>query len=419
MLKRIHVTQLLLGMYIAEFCGSWMEHPFVRANFLLDKSKDLEKIRSSSIREIWIDSSRGLDVPASVPAVDHKQVLSKVDASLKKLEAVMPVAPVAARVSMEREMQRAARIVDQAKQAVVAMFHEVRMGNVVDAAKAQGLVEDIAESVARNPAALISIARIKTADDYTYLHSVAVCALMIALARQLGLEQARISSAGLAGLLHDLGKAAVPQRILNKPGDLTDAEFAVIQEHPSKGYDMLRRVDGMDEIAMDVCLHHHEKIDGSGYPKGLKADEITLLAKMGAVCDVYDAITSNRPYRKGWDPAEALRKMAEWTPGHFDSSVFAVFVKCIGIYPVGSLVAMKSGRLGVVVEQSDTVLTKPKVKLFFSTRSGMRIPAEILDLSRAGITDGIVAREDPVKWGFPDLNELWSGIEGLGRQAKR
>lgn len=143
------------------------------------------------------------------------------------------------------------------------------------------------------------------------------------------------------------------------------------------------------------------------------------MAKMGAVCDVYDAITSNRPYRKGWDPAEALRKMAEWTPGHFDSSVFAVFVKCIGIYPVGSLVSMKSGRLGVVTEQSDTVLTKPKVKLFFSTRSSMRIPAEIVDLSRAGTTDGIVAREDPVKWGFPDLNELWSGIEGLGRQAKR
>ena len=416
MLKRIHVDQLLVGMYIAEFCGSWMEHPFIRANFLLAKSTDLEKIRSSSIREVWIDSSRGLDVPASVPTVDPKQVESEVDASLKKLDAV---APVAARVSMEREMQRAAQIVDQAKQAVVAMFHEVRMGNVVDATRAQGLVEDIEASVARNPAALISIARIKTADDYTYLHSVAVCALMIALARQLGLEQARVSSAGLAGLLHDLGKAAVPQRILNKPGDLTDAEFAVIKVHPSKGYDMLRRVDGMDEIAMDVCLHHHEKIDGSGYPKGLRGDEISVIAKMGAVCDVYDAISSNRPYRKGWDPAEALRKMAEWTPGHFDSSVFAAFVKCIGIYPVGSLVGMKSGRLGVVIEQSDTVLTKPKVKLFFSTRSGMRIPAEIIDLSRAGITDGIVAREDPAKWGFPDLNELWSGIEGLGRQAKR
>ncbi|MCX7235181.1 MAG: DUF3391 domain-containing protein, partial [Burkholderiales bacterium] len=209
MLKRIHVDQLLVGMYIAEFCGSWMEHPFVRANFLLAKSKDLEKIRSSSIREVWIDSSKGLDVPASAPTVDPKQLESEVDASLKKLDAV---APVAARVTIEREMQRAAQIVDQAKQAVVAMFHEVRMGNVVDAAKAQGLVEDIAQSVASNPAALISIARIKTADDYTYLHSLAVCALMIALSRQLGLEQARVGSAGLAGLLHDLGKAAVPQR---------------------------------------------------------------------------------------------------------------------------------------------------------------------------------------------------------------
>jgi HD-GYP domain-containing protein (c-di-GMP phosphodiesterase class II) len=178
---------------------------------------------------------------------------------------------------------------------------------------------------------------------------------------------------------------------------------------------MLLNGEKMDPVALDVCLHHHEKVDGSGYPKGLKGDEISLLAKMGAVCDVYDAITSNRAYKTGWDPAESLRKMAEWSKGHFDPAVFQAFVKSMGIYPVGSLVLMKSGRIGVVTEQAGKSLTTPKVKMFYSTKSSLRIPAMMVDLSSADTLDRIAGREDPAKWRFPDLHELWSGIEGLGR----
>jgi HD-GYP domain-containing protein (c-di-GMP phosphodiesterase class II) len=163
-------------------------------------------------------------------------------------------------------------------------------------------------------------------------------------------------------------------------------------------------------LVLDVCLHHHEKTDGSGYPKGLKADEISLFAKMGAVCDVYDAITSNRPYKSGWDPAESLRKMAEWSNGHFDGKVFQAFVKSLGIYPIGSLVKLTSGRLGVVVEQTGKSLTTPSVKVFFSTKSNMRIVPEVIDLSQQGAVEKIVSREDPAKWRFSDLNELWSGL---------
>jgi HD-GYP domain-containing protein (c-di-GMP phosphodiesterase class II) len=318
-------------------------------------------------------------------------------------------------VSIEREMARAAQICKQSKQAVIAMFQEVRMGNAVDTGGARRLVEDISDSVSRNPSALISMARIKTADDYTYMHSVAVCAMMVALGRQLGLDDAQTRSAGLAGLLHDLGKALMPPLILNKPGKLTVSEFGVIKSHPVEGHGLLLNVEKMDPVALDVCLHHHEKMDGSGYPKGLKGDEISLLAKMGAVCDVYDAITSNRPYKAGWDPAESLRKMAEWSKGHFDPAVFQAFVKSMGIYPVGSLVLMKSGRIGIVTEQAGKSLTTPKVKLFYSTKSSLRIPALMVDLSRADTVDRIAGREDPDKWRFPDLHELWSGIEGLGR----
>jgi HD-GYP domain-containing protein (c-di-GMP phosphodiesterase class II) len=233
---------------------------------------------------------------------------------------------------------------------------------------------------------------------------------MIALSRQLGLDEEQTRLAGLAGLLHDLGKAMVPNAILNKPGKLTDEEFAEVKKHPEYGHAALLQGADVPEIALDVCLHHHEKVDGSGYPKGLKADQITLFAKMGAVCDVYDAITSNRPYKAGWDPAESLRKMAEWAKGHFDEAVFQAFVKSLGIYPIGSLVLLASGRIGVVIEQSEKSLLAPKVKVFYSVKSGSRIRPEVLDLSRPpGNTDKISGREDPAKWNFPDLDELWAG----------
>ena len=242
------------------------------------------------------------------------------------------------------------------------------------------------------------------------MHSVAVCAMMVALAKQLGLDEEQTRSAGLAGLMHDLGKAAMPMEVLNKPGKLTDSEFAIIKTHPEKGYDMLKDGKDVDPMVLDVCLHHHEKTDGSGYPKGLKADQISLFAKMGAVCDVYDAITSNRPYKTGWDPAESLRKMAEWANGHFDTKVFQAFVKSLGIYPIGSLVRLSSGRLGVVVEQTTKSLTTPCVKVFFSTKSNLRIPPVVVDLSKPGENDKIASREDPAKWRIADLNELWSGL---------
>jgi putative nucleotidyltransferase with HDIG domain len=315
------------------------------------------------------------------------------------------IAPVTADV----EIERATKICLQAKQAVVSMFEEARMGNTVDVGGARQLVEEISDSVARNPGALISLARLKKVDDYTYMHSVAVCAMMVALAKQLGFDEVQTRLAGLAGLMHDLGKALMPMEVLNKPGKLTDAEFSIIKSHPVEGHKMLLGSINVDPMVLDVCLHHHEKTDGSGYPKGIKDNEISLFAKMGAICDVYDAITSNRPYKSGWDPAESLRKMAEWTNGHFDPRVFQAFVKSMGIYPVGSLVRLTSGRIGVVMEQAGKSLTTPSVKVFFSTKSDMRITPQIIDLSRPENTEKIAGREDPAKWNFSDLNELWSG----------
>jgi putative nucleotidyltransferase with HDIG domain len=410
MLKRISVHQLTVGMFLKELCGSWMEHPFWRTSFVITEQKDIDSILASSIKEVWIDSSKGKDVPAGETAVSEAQSDTQVDDELK---AIAQAQRVTGAVSAAVEIERAARICRQSKQAVVSMFQEARMGKTVNAEGAQRLVEEISDSVARNSSALISLARLKTADDYTYMHSIAVCAMMIALARQLGLDEVEIKLAGMAGLLHDLGKAAMPMDVLNKPGKLTDAEFAIIKSHPVEGHKMLVAASNVHPVVLDVCLHHHEKMDGSGYPSRLKGDAISQFAKMGAVCDVYDAITSNRPYKPGWDPAESLRKMAEWAEGHFDQKVFQAFVKSLGIYPIGSLVRLTSGRIGVVMEQTSKSLTTPCVKVFFSTKSNLRITPEMVDLSLPSCSDRIAAREDPEKWHFPDLNELWSGLPGV------
>lgn len=302
---------------------------------------------------------------------------------------------------------RAAKICSAAKREVTKMFTEARLGRVVNVSNAMPLVEEISQSVLRNPDALIGLARLKTKDDYTYMHSVAVCALMVALARQLGLDEAQVREAGFAGLLHDIGKMMIPDEILNKPGALTREEFHVIQTHPEEGHKLLTQGQGVSAVALDVCLHHHEKIDGTGYPHRLSGEAISLYARMGAVCDVYDALTSNRAYKNGWCPAEAVRRMADW-PGHFDEKVFQAFVKSTGIYPVGTLVLMDSGRLGVVIEQSDKSLLTPRVKVFFSTKSGTHINPEIVNLAGPGKSDKIIGSEDPAKWSLKNVNEVWT-----------
>lgn len=396
MRKKIKVHDLRMGMYIDELCGSWMDHPFWKTSFRLEDSKDLAVLQQSVIREVWIDTAKGLDVAAQVKEVSAEEADQQAESVL--LQAAVPAHKQEERVSLEQELERARKLQSKAKQAVIAMFGQARMGKALQIDEMAPLVDEISQSVSRNSGALLSLARLKNKDDYTYLHSVAVCALMIALGKQMGMEGDVLKSLGMAGLLHDVGKMAVPDDVLNKPGRLTEQEFDVVKTHSARGWEMLKGSFGVDNVALDVCLHHHERIDGAGYPDKLSGEALSLFARMGAVCDVYDAITSNRCYKAGWAPAEALRKMAEWQDGHFDPIVFQAFVKTVGIYPVGTLLKLKSGRLAVVVEQSSQSLLKPLVKVFFSSRSNVPIAMEIIDMSRT--QDAIESVEDAAKWGL-------------------
>lgn len=431
MLKRIRTQDLTLGMFLHEFCGSWMDYPFWRSKFLLKDAKDLTRILNTSINEVWIDTSRGLDVASSAAVVTREQADAEIDTAFSQLAdlpeldaepqafALPPVRqqqqhrPSYPPSSMEEELKKAAHICRESKGAMVAMFNEARMGRALKVPDLQNLVENISASMTRHPDALISLVRLKKADEYTYMHSVAVCALMLALGRKIKLNAAQLSAAGMAGLLHDLGKAGIPLSVLNKPGKLTDEEFNLVRQHPVEGHRMLVQSGMRDPAVLDACLHHHEKINGQGYPGRLQGGAISLLARMTAICDVYDAITSDRPYKRGWDPSVSLRNMAEWCSSHFDEGLFHSFVKSIGVYPVGSMVRLQSKRIGVVVEQSPGALLLPRISTFYCLESNQHVPQELVDLSRPGCTDKIIARENPEHWRLPQAKTMHAGMAPL------
>jgi len=384
MLKKIKTEDLVLGMYFCGFEAAWLDHPFWKNKFLLKNENELKQARASGIAYCWIDISRGLDVAEQAPTD-----ASEVDA--EQAEPAPPALEPAPVPAIDTTLMDAMALRETAKKATKAMFSEARMGKVLDMERCVSVVEEIASSVVKSPSGMLSVLRLKLADEYTYLHSVAVCALMVALGRTLGLDEAACREAGLGGFLHDVGKAFIPHELLNKPGKLTDEEFTQIKKHPELGYKYLSQDPNVPDYARDVCLHHHEKMDGNGYPEALRSGSISLYSRMAAICDVYDALTSDRPYKRAWDPAEAISTMATWT-GHFDRAMFLAFVKTLGIYPVGSIVKLESGRSGFVIRQNAQDLTRPVLKVFRYNDSMEMSDTEILDLMATPEADTIVAR---------------------------
>jgi putative nucleotidyltransferase with HDIG domain len=384
-IKLIPVARLRPGMYVHDLHCGWLQHDFVRNRFLVAGPEDVARIRALGVPEVSIDTERGLD-PDAAPEAPAAAAASLADPP-------PPAVHTASKVAGTQE--RARTLHREANEIVRNLLADVRLGRQIEIEKVEPLVARIVDSIFTRADALLPLARLKQHDRYTFQHSVSVCALMTAFARTLGLPRETIREIAIGALLHDVGKARIPDEILNKPGKLTEAEFERMKSHVVQSKLILMATPGISPIALEVAAQHHERFDGSGYPNRLAGEAISLYGRMAAIVDVYDAITSERVYHKGMPPTEALRKLLEWSSNHFEPRLVQAFIRSVGIYPTGALVRLESKRLAVVQAQHADKPTLPRVKVIFHT-AGHYLQPEDLDLRRS--QDRIVAHEDFAAW---------------------
>jgi putative nucleotidyltransferase with HDIG domain len=395
MIKKIDIAQLIPGMYIHDLNCGWMDHPFAANRFTVKDATVALELRGIGVHELYIDTGKGLDI---AEAMTEEEVSDEIQEQILHIAEDKP-APVAA-VSLAEEAFRARKLHGEANRIVKGIITDIRLGQQIEMEKVEPLVENMVDSIFRHQDALIPLARLKTHDEYTFQHSVSVCALMVAFARGLKLSRDIIKEIAIGALLHDVGKAKVPDSILNKPAKLTDAEFNKMKSHVVQSIIILQNTPGISQIALDVAGQHHERFDGTGYPNNLKGDEISLYGQMGAIVDVYDAITSERVYHKGMPPTEALRKLLEWSKFHFSPEMVQTFIRTLGIYPSGSLVRLSGNRLGIVLEQNMEKMLQPKVKMFYHAEKLHYLPPEEIDLAHPSCQEKIVSHEAFEKWGI-------------------
>lgn len=411
LIKKVAVERLTTGMFIHDFDCGWLEVPFFRRSLEITDDSMIEKILKHGIREVYIDSSRGLDV-SDAPTKD--EVETAVQAELEQIvgNEIIP----AQDLSIEEELARSVEVRRQAESTVASFMRNVREGKRIDMKAVDETIHKMTDSVFENVDAMLCLSQLKSRDEYTFQHSVNSCIIMLAFGRFIGTNRATAGAMGMGGLLHDIGKMRVSKTVLNKPAKLTDAEFDVMRKHVDLGLEILKERDEIPENVLKIAGEHHERFDGSGYPRGLKGDAISRIGQMSSIVDVYDAITSDRCYHDGMQPAQALRKIYEWSEFHFNRPLVESFIKCIGIYPMGTVVKMESGHLAVVIRGGgEQNALRPMVRLIYDIRNKAKLknPANV-DLSDGKSSDRILCAESPHKWGVNPMEHL-AEMAGIAR----
>lgn len=426
MLFRVKPDDAEIGMFIHAFEGRWLDHPFWRSRFLIETPDQLARIHGSGVETLIIDQGRsrkpfdsargemierrsGAERLVAVERRAPQQTARAIAAASYQMRKARPA-------SYAQERRRAERIIGKSRQAVIDMFDTARLGRAVEVSKLAPLVRMIGDSIERHSRALLGLVRLKQKDEYTYLHSVAVCALMINFARHLKLDEAEVQDLGVAGLLHDVGKVAISDMVLLKPGKLDSRERMMVEGHPRAGHALLAQSPDIPAAALEVALRHHEKIDGSGYPDRLSDAALSLHARMGAICDVYDAVTSNRPYKDAWTPCEALTEMQKWS-GHFDPQLLERFADSLGIYPVGTLVRLSTAELGIVAGSAGESGDHVMVRAFFDCDALAEIAPVDRKIAPGAEHPRIVGRDSPGFWRFDDWDILRCRIMAEGHVA--
>jgi len=363
---KVDVSQLKKGMYVSELDRSWTETSFLLQGVLIDGEEEIAEFQKTC-EHVFIDADKSHEsvyahLRSLTTLTQESNPKNKFSDTHESHEADLE------QNNFQKELKVARKLHTRTRSFIDHALEDVRLGQAVNTDAAKELVTEVANSITRSPHALVWLTNLKERDEYTSIHCMNVCVMAVSFGRTLGMSKAELETLGLGGLLHDLGKMRVPLEILNKPSKLTFEEFEVMKTHPVEGYNMLKEQDDLPSEVLDIVKHHHERRNGKGYPSQLDGDQINNMTRIVAIVDVYDAITSDRCYHDAISPYDALKNMYEWVKEDFDKDMIEKFIKCLGIYPIGCVVELNLGHVGIVVSASEKSKLRPIVMLVLNSK---------------------------------------------------
>jgi len=387
--RKIDVNDLGLGMYVAELDRPWLDTPFLFQGFPILSEQELEELRRCCLF-VYIDEEQSVALtPQHFDAAPHGRPVERFETRQLNREAPHERRKYNRnRLAFEAELPRAHDVYLRAHRYIATVLEDIRLGRGINIEQARELSERTVESIINNENALVWLTLLKRKDEYTSYHSINVCVLSVLFGRHLGLTEGELKVLGLGALLHDIGKMRVPVTLLNKTSPLTPLELAEMHRHPEHGTAMLAAREGVPPQVREIVYNHHERVDGSGYPRGLKGEQIGLFPMLVSVVDVYDAMTSDRAYHLRISPHEALNVMYGWAASHFKEELMEEFIRCLGIYPVGSIVELSSGEVGVVLTVNREHHLQPTLLLVLDRNKRAHDVPKLLNLElqhRAGV----------------------------------
>lgn len=395
MKTKVDVHDLSKGMYVTELDRPWLGTPFIFQGFEIQSDEELTQLRSLC-QHVYVlneDTLSGPSVRQTKPRVStlptpKARTIPQISVEVATSEFSSRLIPnsgqppqrYADQTPVEEELQQATELEQKTREVLYSILDDVRLGRSVDTPGAKKAVARMTESVIRNPDALVWLTHLKKKHEYTALHSMRVCVLALALGRHLGYDEERLNILGVGALLHDIGKLRVPAEILDKPDSLTRAEFEIMKEHVPNGMKILENAEGISPTALEVVGRHHERYSGNGYAFGLQGDAIGEFGLISAIVDTYDAITSDRSYHLSLSAADALKIIYEGRDRAYHPWLTEQFIQCMGIFPIGSIVELSTGNIGVVITANRLRRLRPRVALVLSPEKKPLAPVNILDL---------------------------------------
>ncbi len=388
---KVFSENLKLGMHVSDLDIPWIESPFLFQGFKIKEIEEIQQLQSTC-NYVYVDTEktpieltrklRTISKTIQKPARKKKRKPTKIDFT----DTVTLKRSKFDKNAFTDNLISARKSRDKTRIYIEEMLSQAKMGKVVDTERAKTLVAELANNIVNNLDASMWLTQLKKRDEYTAIHSLNVCVLSLTLGRALDLSTEELHELGLGALLHDIGKMQVPLEVLNKPGKLSQDEFEIMKTHPQKGYEMLLKDNSLSQEVLSIVKSHHERLNASGYPDSLSKQEITYFTKIVTITDVYDAVTSDRVYHDGMTPHEAMQRLYEWMPENFDQKLMEVFIRTLGIYPIGSVVELKTGHIGIVVKLNDNQRLKPVIilvmnrdKEFYPRRKLINLASSIWD----------------------------------------